>query len=325
MKIEVICPLCKGAIVENKSSLHCTLCQSSYFKDEMLEIYDFTENISVPDPSDTAIDLKELYAIAADLETRIKFFNTRFFHDLNVEKLFKLVNSVKKTVLELGCGTMKPLLPVGAAYLPTQTVVGIDISKALLSRALKNSPNAKLYRANAAFLPFPDNTFDLIWARHMLYHTENPKDVIAETARVLSDEGIIFTSTNSVHNKEQMHEFHHRLIAKLNIDSPPPKRASFRFSAETGNELLASEFKFVKTIAYKGKFVFKDTEEALRYYFSTAYYKWIQKTTSMPMHELERFAVELYQQDPIHELNNSGAIILATNSEHEYQSIIETL
>ena len=176
-------------------------------------------------------------------------------------------------MLEVGCGTMKPLLAVGNRYHGEQAVWGIDISLPLLLRARENAPRASLARADAERLPFRNGSFDLVWARHMLYHTERPEAVVRECRRCLGRAGVFAVSTNSARNKPEMHSFHRRLMRMHGLEGVGAKRGSERFPAENAAAILRQYFDHVLDVPYTGRFRFADAGEFLEYYASTTNFK----------------------------------------------------
>lgn len=92
--------------------------------------------------------------------------------------------------LELGVGTGRIALPfIQAGY----DFTGVDISQAMMQRLeakLAADPRRTEYRywleqADIMHLPFPDETFDVALAVHVLHLVENWRQVIQETRRVL--------------------------------------------------------------------------------------------------------------------------------------------
>lgn len=59
---------------------------------------------------------------------------------------------------------------------------------------------------DAQALPFPDASFDVVVANHMLYHVPDPDRAIAELARVLRPDGVLLASTNGRGHMDQVVE-----------------------------------------------------------------------------------------------------------------------
>jgi len=103
-----------------------------------------------------------------------------------------------RRILDLGTGTGRAL-PALAARFPEAELVGLDITPAMLrvaaSRRDHESRNAPLFVcADAARLPFPDQSMDLVFSSLAIHWSPALDDVLAEVRRVLRHPGL-FTFT----------------------------------------------------------------------------------------------------------------------------------
>lgn len=118
-----------------------------------------------------------------------------FFADLDqyhFEKLHHLLRLVDfdgyrgKQVLEVGCGAGVDLVRFarGGAI-----VTGVDLSSSAIDLARKNFAiqglQADLREANGEQLPFPDNSFDLVFAHGVVQYTADDRKLVEECRRVL--------------------------------------------------------------------------------------------------------------------------------------------
>jgi len=99
------------------------------------------------------------------------------------------------TVLECGSGHGVATFEI-AKKLSTGTVVGIDIHKDLVDANNKkaqesNIENITFEEANLLELPYPDNSFDLVYMQAVLVHIGNPANALREANRVLKSSGLI--------------------------------------------------------------------------------------------------------------------------------------
>jgi ubiquinone/menaquinone biosynthesis C-methylase UbiE len=97
-------------------------------------------------------------------------------------------------VLDVGCGTGL-LFPHIAQNV--NLLVGLDFSQRILRQAwerAKNYRNVALLRADADFLPFPDNTFNLIFAITLLQNTPNPLSCLQEIKRVTKSKATVIAT-----------------------------------------------------------------------------------------------------------------------------------
>jgi ubiquinone/menaquinone biosynthesis C-methylase UbiE len=97
-----------------------------------------------------------------------------------------------KRVLEVGVG-------MGADYLEWlmagAVATGVDMSSASLARARRRCELAgyapDLREADAEHLPFPDNTFDVVYSYGVMHHSPDPARCIREARRVLKPGGAL--------------------------------------------------------------------------------------------------------------------------------------
>ena len=105
-------------------------------------------------------------------------------------------------VLDIGCshGIILKRLSREVGY-----CVGIDIDQYALSNAVKN---VACLRADAEFLPFRSDCFDVVICNHVYEHTDNPEQLMAEIERVLTSNGVCYFAGP---NKYDLIEPHYRL------------------------------------------------------------------------------------------------------------------
>ena len=135
-----------------------------------------------------------------DLEiTRHAVGSRGFFDDLDqyhFEKLHHLLRLVDfdgyrgRSVLEVGCGAGVDLARFanGGA-----DVIGVDLTSSAIDLARANFAQQGLQGrfevADGEHLPFPDNTFDLVYAHGVVQYTAHPRQLVKECHRVLKSEG----------------------------------------------------------------------------------------------------------------------------------------
>lgn len=104
-----------------------------------------------------------------------------------------------RKILEIACGTGR-----FTALLAEQgaDIVGLDISEPMLSQGRRKAQTAgvdeqvEFLRGDAGRLPFPDNTFDAVFAMRFFHLAPTPAAFMAEMKRV-SSELIVFDTFNS--------------------------------------------------------------------------------------------------------------------------------
>ncbi len=171
-------------------------------------------------------------------------------------------------VLDVGCGpglyaqTLKNSFPDIGYY-------GLDFSAGMV---LKHPLQRSLALADVQEIPFPEHTFDVVMANHMLYHVPDIDRAIREFRRVLKPGGILITATNSVENMPQFRELYKRAILVLTAPGRPftvPMPTSNLFSLESGTRQLSRHFYAVVRHDLPGAFVFNDAEPVMAYLEST--------------------------------------------------------
>ncbi|MCC5961756.1 MAG: methyltransferase domain-containing protein [Rhodobacteraceae bacterium] len=105
----------------------------------------------------------------------------------------RVVNQTGGRVLEVGVGTGLAL----PYYAPEVEVTGIDFSDEMLARARAKVDEEKLTHVrdlrqmDARHLDFPDASFDIVVAMHLISVVPDPEQVMAEMARVCKPGGQI--------------------------------------------------------------------------------------------------------------------------------------
>jgi len=100
-------------------------------------------------------------------------------------------------VLDAGCGTGVPI----AQYLVQSgfKVVGIDISKAMISTAQENVPGASFQQMNMTSVDFPPESFDGLISTYAIIHTPREKhtDMFKSFYKILKPQGFMLVSVAS--------------------------------------------------------------------------------------------------------------------------------
>lgn len=134
-------------------------------------------------------------------------------------------------VLEVGCGEGAMAERIGA--LPGVTLVAIDQSDDVVDLAAARGVDART--ADICYLPFSDDTFDVVHAGAMLHEVRDIDRALAEVRRVLRPGGTF-------------------VVVAREVDTPPDlpragggRRPSTRFSTENGESKLARRFDDVRS------------------------------------------------------------------------------
>lgn len=94
-------------------------------------------------------------------------------------------------VLDAGCGTGRALPALRAAVGPQGTVVGVDLTVAMLEAAVRagRAREGMLLLADVARLPLSSGALDAVFAAGLISHLSRPGPDLAELARVVRPGG----------------------------------------------------------------------------------------------------------------------------------------
>lgn len=152
---------------------------------------------------------------AFNLQTRIRLHDDFSVNPYRWHRwLFdKMAIPESSKILELGCGD-GTLWKRNADRIPEGWDVTLtDLSEGMLNDAREGlDPYVPANRfqfasADARSIPFPDASFDVILANHMLYHVTERHQSLKEIRRVLKPGGILFSSTMGRHHMVEVKKY----------------------------------------------------------------------------------------------------------------------
>ncbi|HNU81236.1 MAG TPA: class I SAM-dependent methyltransferase [Candidatus Paceibacterota bacterium] len=110
--------------------------------------------------------------------------------------LYSLVTKKKGKLLDLGCGYGEDLVHFQKEDFE---VYGIDVSKEMVKEAEKKSQGAKVSVSSFEKLPYDEETFDIIFSRYALQHSDKITPIFKEVSRVLKKGGeFVFLVTHPI-------------------------------------------------------------------------------------------------------------------------------
>ncbi|TKJ02366.1 class I SAM-dependent methyltransferase, partial [Bacillus cereus] len=143
-------------------------------------------------------DVKRQYNVSNHLQTRIDTHTHYEEKHVDLDKLVikHLQLQGEENILEVGCASGKflSLLQTNGHKGP---FTGFDQSEAMLAEAAKTNNLIEWKRGDASKLPFETNCYDLIIARHMLYHVKDVEKTIQGFHKVIRPGGTLLATTNS--------------------------------------------------------------------------------------------------------------------------------
>jgi SAM-dependent methyltransferase len=146
-------------------------------------------------------------------------------------------------VLEVGCGSGVFWRDLAERVPPDVEITLTDSSPGMVDEALALVLKLGIWSgvsgsvADVCALPFADGAFDVVIAKHMLYHADSPPTAIDEIWRVLRPGGHLVASTNGLDNMAALFELGHRVLGGERVD-----RMAAAFSLETGEPMLRARF-----------------------------------------------------------------------------------
>ncbi len=172
-------------------------------------------------------------------------------------------------LLDVGCGPGR-WQTVLHEQLPDVAYYSLDLHPGMVSA----HPHRKtLGIGDIQHLPYPDQSFDVIMANHMLFHVPDIPQAIQECRRVLKPDGLMLTATNSVNNMPEFQVLFRRAITLL---APPgtshiqiPLPSSHLFTLESGTRYLSRHFFAVVRYDLPSALVFPDVDPVIAYLEST--------------------------------------------------------
>lgn len=172
-------------------------------------------------------------------------------------------------VLELGCGDGALWLENKQNIVNDVDIVLSDISDGMIRdarRAIGVKDKRFHFRTfDCHKIPYPDNSFDIVIADHVLFYCNDISKVCQEVSRVLNDKGVFICSTyGSGHMKEVsqlVQEFDDRIVLAAD-------QLYEIFGKENGQEMLEPYFTEVEWEEYEDYLIIPEPEPLISYVLS---------------------------------------------------------
>lgn len=213
--------------------------------------------------------LKTQYLNSTNVSARIRLHSE---YSVNQEGWFPWLYRMSEiqdgmNILEIGCGNGALWLE-NMNYIPPHVHITLsDISDGML-RDAKNSINDERFSFscfNAEKIPFEDESFDVVYANHMLFYCENIDLVVKECRRVLKKGGKLICSTYSKRHMKEITE----LVQEFDKDIVLSSDVLYeKFGLNNGNEILNRYFGSVECIRYEDFIEISDSEPLINYIVS---------------------------------------------------------
>jgi SAM-dependent methyltransferase len=173
-------------------------------------------------------------------------------------------------VLDVGCGPGDLLCEMARRSAGWQALVGFDLSPGMAAKALRSGAGLPIswFVGDAQTLPFPAASFDVVMARHMLYHVPDISRAVAEAARVLRPDGYFLVATNSLHTMAEFWTLCEQAAARFPA-MYPSVQLSTRFAVENAPAYLEPHFDRLQTHLLPGTLRFPTAEPFIEYFESS--------------------------------------------------------
>jgi SAM-dependent methyltransferase len=173
-------------------------------------------------------------------------------------------------VLDVGCGPGELLCEMACHHEGWGRLVGFDFSPGMGAQAAAAAGGlpVRVFVGDAQAIPFADASFDVVMARHMLYHVPDIDRAVAEAARVLGSGGYLLTTTNSAHSMHEYRALRSRAAARFPVVTGPEWSVE-PFCLENAPAFLAPYFESVTTTTLTGTLRFPVAQPLIDYFASS--------------------------------------------------------
>lgn len=168
-------------------------------------------------------------------------------------------------LLDVGSGTGSFLQRLNASG-HTGRLCAADTSPAAIEAA-SAIPGVEAVIADAAALPYQDAQFDIVTARHMLYHVGTPADALLEARRVLRPGGRFAATVNHRGAIPGMSEVLKQVLTEHGL--PEPVSPDDLVNSDNLPDLVTDVFGHVEVVRRDNALVVPDPEPVIAYCAST--------------------------------------------------------
>ena len=114
----------------------------------------------------------------------------KFVAPMYGEIVNRIMSANPKKLLDVGCGTGNVLMKLNSNE--DLCLYGLDISEKMIETAKKNlGKKAELKVGDSEYMPWEDDSFDVIVCNASFHHYPNPEKVLLEMKRVLKSKGTL--------------------------------------------------------------------------------------------------------------------------------------
>ena len=210
---------------------------------------------------------EQQYKSTGNFSSRTRLHELFTVTDINwFDFVFQHINPQPgQTILELGSGTGL-LWQETINQLPAQCHIHLtDFSEAMIDSLQKTIVDKRfsIKKMDAQNITFPDHTFDIVVANHMLYHVPDVSKALQEIRRVLKPDGKLIAATNGDKHMAELYS----MLFEFDPTQGPQSRI-LPFNLENGEQILAEHFSKVECQHHNSHLRITVIEPLLAYYRS---------------------------------------------------------
>jgi ubiquinone/menaquinone biosynthesis C-methylase UbiE len=184
--------------------------------------------------------------------------------DLHAECVRVLGLTGSESLLDVGCGP--GMFPRHLrAHGHTGRLAGLDQSGSMIAEATRTSTGLGIewFTGVAGALPFAEGQFDVVSARHMLYHVPDIRGALREFARVGTSGGRVLAVTNGRHVTPHLADLQSAMLAHFGLPALPDVGATF--NGENAPDILREVFPAVEEANISNALVFTEAAPIVDY------------------------------------------------------------
>jgi SAM-dependent methyltransferase len=169
-------------------------------------------------------------------------------------------------VLEVGCGAGSLWEQAAVAFPADAALTLSDLSPGMVEDACARVGGTGRFRtvegqvADLQALPFDDGRFHRVVANHMLYHLPEPAVGVAELARVVRPDGMVFVATNGWRHMRELFEIESEVFGVQGVNATIDV-----FGADVGFGVLRERFVDIASHRYADELRCTDPADVLAY------------------------------------------------------------
>ena len=214
-------------------------------------------------------ELINQYKNSTNIDIRIKL-HERYSKNPNhwfewVYDQYEIKSNMK--VLEIGCGNGQIWLK-NKSRIPNLDLTLSDISQGMLEDAkinLKGIPKIQYQCFDCHYIPFEDESFDVVIANHVLFYLQDLDQCLSEIKRVLKKKGLFYCSTYGRKHMKEITDLTKEFDPKITLSDVTLYNI---FGLENGYQLLRKYFQCTDLKCHKDYLLVDNADDIINYILS---------------------------------------------------------